>query len=98
MEVVQVTETIVAEVRAGDLPAVVRKAIAVTAGEQVTVTHRADGSVGLYGPRTPVPEDDSWLDSPYWQSAIDEAAAAVREGRTSVYLSAEEFFAALEKA
>lgn len=78
------------------LPAEVRAALRVTAGDEVEFTRHEDGTVTVRGLKT-IPADQAWFWSADWQAGEREAGEEISRGDLSrVYASAEDMFADLD--
>lgn len=77
------------------LPAEVRQALHVEEGDEVTFTVLPDGDVVLRG-MTTIPADQKWFWTEEWQEGERVASAAIANGETTTYHSAEDFLARMD--
>ena len=75
------------------LPAAVREALNVEAGDEI-LFQVVDNVVVLHAGAW-VPRDQAWFWTPEWQAGEHEATEDIRKGRTHTYKSADEMFDAL---
>lgn len=78
------------------IPEEVRLALDVQEGERFEVSVTDDGSI-LLRRRVEIDPDQAWFWTPEWQGRMRESLADIAAGSTTVYLSDDEFLAALDE-
>jgi antitoxin PrlF len=77
------------------LPASVREALRVEAGDEIEFAVVANGEVVMRGLKM-IPADQAWFWSESWQRGEREASADIAAGRVETFTDAESFFDFIE--